>query len=282
MRYFLSPDLQDWPEKCRPYSQANNRHLLMGGKMRNRLFTSAFIALLWASSASAVPLGLAHHWKADGNTDDSIGGIAGTLVDSTDPYGTGVHGQAFKFDGTNDLFTASVDISPSASPEITFGAWFNIDSISNNRGWAIGHDNGGYDRAIVLHDNRFSGKPSAGTGSTYNSTLDGMIFDAWRFIAVSYNQVTSSAIIYSNGQSQAITTSLGDGLSQFTVGGLQNWGGHQISGLVDDIFIYNRTLSVAEMSDIERNGLVPEPAILALFGAGLTGLGFTRRRKHQL
>jgi hypothetical protein len=48
-----------------------------------------------------------------------------------------------------------------------------------------------------------------------------------------------------------------------SVGGLQNYGSsHYISGLADDVFIFNDALSASEMAYIEQHGLVsavPEP-----------------------
>ena len=178
-------------------------------------------AMLVSTSASAIPSGLIHLWEADGNTSDSVGGVTGTLVDATDPYAPGLQGQAFNFNGSTDLFSAAVDIGPSNLPEITFGAWFNIDMQVNNRGWAIGHDNGGFDRSISLFDSRYSGsskKPAVGVGRTYTSLLDDMLEDTWRFVAVAYNQAAETATVYSEGMSQTIlNTSLGDGNSFFRI-----------------------------------------------------------------
>ena len=69
------------------------------------------------------------------------------------------------------LRTVPLDINPSAMPSCTIEVRFKLLSVANNYGWLINHDNGGYDRGIVVHDDRFgsghvamsdcdSGKPS--------------------------------------------------------------------------------------------------------------------------
>ncbi|WOJ92362.1 LamG-like jellyroll fold domain-containing protein [Congregibacter variabilis] len=237
------------------------------------------LGLGFSSVASA---GLIHLWEANGDATDSVGGVDGTLAAGV-TYAAGFDGQAFSFDGQGGLFSANVDISPSNFGAITFGAWVNIASVPNNRGWVIGHDNGGYDRSISLHDSRFSGsniKPAAGVGKTYTSTLADLTLNEWKFVAASYQGNGQTTTVYFDGQSQEVLgTNNSNGNSFFTVGGLSTYAGHQINGLVDNIFIYDRALSVAELRNIEANGLpVPAPATLALIGLGLAGLGWQRRR----
>ena len=50
--------------------------------------------------------------------------------------------------------------------ELTLEIWVKLNSYAgrdhadegpNNPGWILGHDNGGYDRAICLHDQRYGG-----------------------------------------------------------------------------------------------------------------------------
>lgn len=80
--------------------------------------------------------------------------------------------RTFRFDGAA-LATVSVDIGPSVYPQLTIEAWFNLDpsvNLTTTNGWLVGHDNYGYDRAIVLADSRFGGVGS-GVGFSYNAQL---------------------------------------------------------------------------------------------------------------
>ena len=50
---------------------------------------------------------------------------------------------------------ANYDISPSHVAEISLELWFKLDNIpTGSKCWLIGHDNGGYDRAITVCDPR--------------------------------------------------------------------------------------------------------------------------------
>ena len=254
-------------------------------KKKNILSLLALVTVLSLPNiAAAVPIGMTHLWEAEGNTIDSIGGVTGSLTGDTS-YATGISGQAFSFDGANDLFTAAVDLSPSSFAAVTFGAWVYLEAYDNSRGWVIGQDNGGYDRSISLHDDRYSStdkKPAAGVGFTYGSTLNDLTLSSWHFVAASYAGNGLSTTIYFDGDFQTIAgTSNSDGNSFFTVGGLGNYGNHEVDGFVDNIFIYDRALSVDELNDLYSNGVtsVPEPGPLALLAIGLAGMGLIRRRQ---
>lgn len=245
------------------------------------------IAVSISGAAHATPFdvsSLIHLWSGENNINDSVGSANGTLGSNT-AFGAGINGTtAFSFDGSdNAVASVPVNISPSVFPRMTMGMYINVQSITNTRGWVMGQDNGGYDRALMISDDRFGSGLSAGVGHTYASSLTnlGNNLDEWYGIAVAYDQTTASATVYindllGNSQTQVISTSLGNGLSNATFGGLQMFGGHGVNALVDDVFIYDRTLSQAEL---DRVFAVPEPTILFLFGAGLAGLAGMRRNK---
>lgn len=234
-------------------------------------------ALLMPTLASATPVGLIHYWTADGTTTDSIGGAATTLVNGAS-YGAGLEGQAFLFDGVNDRVEAAVNISPSALPAITIGGWFNLSGTAG-LDWGLSQDNGGYDRALILNDSRFGTGVAAGVGRTYTSTLPTISLNEWHFMAVAYQGNGLAATVYLDGVAQVVSNvNNSDGLNFFTIGGLYSYSNHEMQGLADNIFIFDRALSVAELGDIQRNGVLPEPASLALVGLGLTALALRRRR----
>ena len=63
------------------------------------------------ASCAAPPTGLVDWWRAEGNANDSVGTINGTLYNGT-TFAGGEVGQAFSFNGTNNSVT-------NATPGIT-------------------------------------------------------------------------------------------------------------------------------------------------------------------
>ena len=258
-----------------------------------RKVTSIFVISMsvMISNANAALIdvaGLVHLWSGEGNATDSVGAANGTLG-STTAFAAGYNGQAFSFDGLqSSVSTFPVNIGPSAFPEITLGMYINVDSILNNRDWLLGHDNGGYDRALMIFDGRFGTgfASTAGSNSPYSSNLTNFNLqsnqDKWFGVAVAFNQSTNMATVYINdlqGSSAVLSqsTNFGEGLSQFSLGGLMNFGGHTVNALADEVFIYNRALTQAEL-DVAFTQ-VPEPSTLAILALSMIGLGSRRFKK---
>ena len=237
-----------------------------------------------ANAAFIDVAGLIHLWSGEGNANDSVGGANGTLG-STTTFASGYSGQAFSFDGEqSSVAEFPVNISPSSFPEITIGMYVNVDSLINNRDWILGHDNGGYDRALLIFDDRFGTGFASTAGGTYTSTLTpfGSNLGAWFGIAAAFNQTTNSATIYindlfGNSVTQTVSTNFGNGRSNFSLGGLAQFGNHTVNALADEVFIYDRALTQSEL-DVAFTR-VPEPSTLAILALSMIGFGARRFKR---
>lgn len=199
-----------------------------------------------------MPAGLIHRWTGEGNANDSAGTANGTLGSAT-AFGTGINGQAFDFNASQAaLIGLPVNISPSSLPQMTMGMWIQLDTLANNRGWVIGNDDGAYDRSLAVTDDRYASGVAGGTGlNPHASTLikpkDHL--GTWICVAVAYDQTTHTATFFADGASQTVTTNLGNGQTSASLGGLASFPSHTIDGRVDEVFMFNRALSPAEMAD---------------------------------
>ena len=82
--------------------------------------------------------------------------------------------RTFHFSGDQTgVFEVDIDIGPQKYPQLTMELWFKFDEdadLSTTKAWALSHDDGGYDRALILADERFKGM-GAGVGKVYDTGL---------------------------------------------------------------------------------------------------------------
>ena len=205
------------------------------------------------TAQTSVP-GLVHLYSGNGNGNDAVGGANGTLGGTT-AFGAGLNGQAFSFNGAqSSIVSLPVSINPGDLPQMTMGMFVKLRSIPNNLGWVIGHDNGGFDRSLNLHDSRYGGvgaHVAGGTGgfSPYPSSLP-LSLNQWHCVAVAYNAGAGTATFYLDGVVQTVLANPGPGLANTTLGGLQIFGGHTVDALVDEVFIFNRALTPQEIDQV--------------------------------
>jgi len=248
----------------------------------------SFLSIMNASASSLVA-----HWTGDGTFIDSTGsGHNGTGFGDTS-FVSGVFGQAFSFDGAGDYINIphsnafnfgtgnfSVTFRVNFNTIISNGNGiidkdnFNDPSTSSYNGWLVntfdsagGIGIGTRDNPAVTTDSRYEAANFT-TNTWYNitSTRENNILKLY-VDGVLQNSVGETINTDVNNQTDLIIGALGPS-SQF------------FNGFIDDIAIYNGSLSDAEVVSIYNNGVssVPVPAAVWLFGSGLIGLIGMRKK----
>ncbi len=236
-------------------------------------FTLSFFILIFAfyilllpmgAEASIIPrapnnLGLVGYWAfndgAGTNATDSSGsGNAGTLAASpaTPSWTTGKLGKALSFDGSNDYVDVTLAKSIANSP-LSACAWIFPTNLTGRFAWLwftasdlagfeVGSGSGGTNRLAMDHNAFWA-----------ESTNNAVSLNAWNHVCATINGFTpTDRNLYVNGKNvNGTTDSLTANSGTFTTLniGRRIPGGaaQQFSGLIDEVRVYNRALSAAEV-----------------------------------
>jgi hypothetical protein len=198
--------------------------------------------------------GLVAWWRAESNGLDSIGTNNGTLTNGTG-FAAGRVGQAFSFDGIDDR----VAIAEATSIDVSRMSAFTIEA------WIYPEDPGSQTFPTVYSEGRWvasmglerpSNKPDNWINNS--SQLLGRIpvsLNAWSHLALTYNQGTRE--FYVNGAwagSSSGPAVVGNSIGS-AIGDLPSVpGASRFKGKIDELGIYNRTLTRAEVAAIYGAG----------------------------
>ena len=192
--------------------------------------------------------GLIDYWSGDGNAEDSVGNHDGTLVNGTG-FVNGRFGQAFSFDGSND--------------SIELGNWFNLQDFSISL-W-VKPDSAQTYYANIIDNNHQSGinwvlQQNQSTQNQYfwsGQVGFYLTSDLWHHIVIIHD---SSGIFKTYLNGALIGSSQGGAINydgnQFLRLGAWGGGGRNWKGSMDEIRVYNRSLSAAEAGELYEAGAV--------------------------
>lgn len=175
-------------------------------------------------------------------------------------------GQGMKFDGTANgviLFADNPLAEPSSSLSISI--WLKRGGGVGNRQIFLGKGDGQTDATTqywveiedITNDLRFYLSTGSGTGNTLTAT-DKIITDTtkWHHVVVTWENNLMK--LYLDGSPSAVTTAtsgmINDTVRQLGFGRLGDFGALYYTGLMDDIRLYNRALSAAEVNELYRMG----------------------------
>lgn len=251
------------------------------------LFVFVFIYSNTPGFAIPVTSGLVSYYEAEGNANDTQG-LNNAALQGDATFASGKIGQAFSLDGSGDFVQV---LSPSGLPlgssSRTISLWMRTDqnyAVSAESGiFQYGNTSTSQMFGLITSGNApqkayFFGhgvdvadgyNDSDGTSSSTTNLLQ----DTWYHLAVTYDGATirlyqdGSQIAFRSGSLSTVLNANG-----LTIGNRPPTG--YFDGLIDDVAIYDRTLSPAEISTIYSAGSnpVPEPATVLLFSSALLGL----------
>jgi len=212
---------------------------------------TCLIVLGLAIGISPTQAQLVHHWKLDENTAagaavaaDSIGGLNGAIQGATSAPGKS--GNALSFDGSDDVVTINNFVPP---PQGTIVFWIN-PALAKNKERILG---AGGDYEVWLRGNGELKNELFDGGSSTTGTGPGALnADEWNHVATTYDSTTTTVEIYLDGElSVAGTAEVPSTPTQTTLLLGHRAGaaaGEHYGGLLDDLRIYDRVLSEAEIS----------------------------------
>ena len=225
-------------------------------------------------ACQVVPSGLVAWWKGEGSANDVIGGDTGTLENGV-TYVPGEAGQAFSFNGNQQMVTVGNPASLQVQ-DFTIETWFQRASATaassdptafTGRGQIFGYGQGGYSVGLLPNGQPFLGQVGVTSMVATVSVTD----TAWHHLAVTVGDgkvafyldgvpppaVVDFAPIY------AFTTSAAIGGRADHLDGDDN---DSFLGAIDELAIYNRALTAAEVAAIYNAG----PAGKCLIPATIT------------
>ena len=293
LRMYLNGNLEINTTRTIPVSNANiylgsrngNQFPFAGDiddvRIYNRALSAAEITALYnigtASHFNVTPKnvltsGLVGHWTFDGKDtvwtsssaattlDKSGNNNTGTLTNmtqSTSPV-AGKIGQGLKFDGSNDYVLTTTIAGGGTTNTATFSAWVNTKSKSSYDG-VIFHRNGGAVRGLLLNDAATSITYCwECTADEYTATTGLTLTDGqWYFVSVVITP--TAATVYKIDQSGTLSswthTKTHNAYSLNVVYDIgRDNGGRYWDGNIDDVRIYNRSLSQSEIIKLYNMG----------------------------
>lgn len=220
-----------------------------------------------------ISTGMVSRWKLNGagtaTTDNDVWSFnVGTLNSFNFNTVSGwadekdcVEGGCLRFDGVDDYFSF-----PSAAMNgfKTFEFWFKANSISSaSRDWtlnAIFFDNGSnllYDEfALHLYNSNTLSAGWGGAGYQYDLVYSEIKTNEWYLVTVTVGD--QNTYLYINGEEKNTDIATAEIKNYIPSGSVPQFGHHpgsypSFNGLIDDIRIYNKGLSSAE---VKRNYVV--------------------------
>jgi hypothetical protein len=267
---------------------------LVAGSAPTTLAASTKILAYWnfdklseAASPASLANGLTAYWSFDGNLNEPVGAFNGTAR-GTAPiaYGAGKAGQALVLDGSNFVEITGGDHNKLQFPagSMSIGGWFKVGTFDKDWQALISKGEGSNYRVARRGGSNSIAYPG-GVGEGADNAPNVNDGNWHHFVAVS--DATGAAFgtaIYIDGKIYGVNATkpvLAAGTKNLFIGENPDATNRRWKGSIDDIGIWNRVLSAAEVGLLYNGGaglaLSAVPGVPAGGGGGTGGgIGVTR------
>ena len=221
----------------------------------------------------------------------------GTLVNGVG-RGAGQFGGAVHFDGVDDHIRVPLSAAQSPTSGLTVEGWFLVDqepNVDGNNNWRWIFNKGGWATPFdcILEQGRnlcYSIKLDGDTAHYRWNTGKLLPLNEWTHVAWTYDGATGMMEVYLNGVGFShpigttgdLATNNSDLYLSWPSGTAFPSGHGAFPGWMDEIAMYSRALTSDEILLRYTDGppIFPEPATLALVGAGLAFVARRRRPRR--
>jgi hypothetical protein len=181
---------------------------------------------------------------ADASGNGNTGTISGAAWTTS-----GRFGNALSFNGVSNLVNVADASSLDLTTGMTLEAWLNPSALSGWRTVLLKEAPGRLSYSLYAHDNAPRPAATVYTGGNDQSAVGtaALALNTWTHLAATYDGATLR--LYVNGvqvESRAVTSSLITSTGALRIGGNTIWGEY-FTGLIDEVRIYNRALTPAEI-----------------------------------
>lgn len=217
--------------------------------------------------------------EASGTQASDMSGRGNNGVISGAARVSGVSGGALQFDGVNDWVTIADEASLDLDSAFTLEAWVRPTASGAWRTVVLKEGSGFSSYELYANNPDVSAPasfftPVSGTPRSVMGT-GALPTNTWTHLAATYDGVNmrlyvNGAQVRSVARSGAIRTSNG----ALRIGGNQTWGGEYFAGAIDEVRVYNRALSLAEIG-ADMNSTPPPAPVNRAPSAGADSLSTT-------
>ena len=251
-----------------------------------RTLQTVLLAMVLGAVAAPVSAELVAHWPLDADGNDVVGGHDGTVPDRVAFIAGGANantGGAAEFDFGEGGIQAEYADELNPDDDFSVTAWVNpVDTSSWNSVVTSREDNADSVNGYIIYnspENQWDFWTGGGgeSGSWPRNIGSDAFLDEWTHLAITYNRTDDTKILYVDGEEDAVSegppaANAGSSLYNrnsirpFNIGaGADTGSTFFFEGLIDDVSVWDETLSQADIQAIAAQGV-----------SGFTGGGVTK------